>query len=92
MFWTEVGNVAKIERAGMDGSERREVVNGSLGWPGGITVDTMCNRVYWTDEGLKAIGSANLDGGDIQVKSTGGRGRLEEEETLVVLVVQVLKA
>lgn len=72
MFWTEVGNVAKIERAGMDGSERMEVVNASLGWPGGITVDTMCNRVYWTDEGLKAIGSANLDGGDIKVKSTGG--------------------
>ena len=69
MFWTEIGNVAKIERAGMDGSERRELVNTSLGWPGGIAVDTMCNRVYWTDERLKAIGSANLDGEDIQVES-----------------------
>ena len=53
----------------MDGSERRELVNTSLGWPGGIAVDTMCNRVYWTDERLKAIGSANLDGEDIQVES-----------------------
>ncbi|CAL8297111.1 unnamed protein product [Gadus morhua 'NCC'] len=67
MFWTEIGNVAKIERAGMDGSARRELVNTSLGWPGGIAVDTMCNRVYWTDERLKAIGSANLDGEDIQI-------------------------
>ncbi|KAJ3604609.1 hypothetical protein NHX12_029349 [Muraenolepis orangiensis] len=67
MFWTEIGNVAKIERAGMDGSERREVVNASLGWPGGVAVDAMSNRVYWTDERLKAIGSANLDGEDVQI-------------------------
>lgn len=68
MFWTEIGNVVKIERAGMDGSERRVVVNSSLGWPGGVTVDTVSDRVYWTDERLKSIGSATLDGGDIRVK------------------------
>lgn len=68
MFWTEIGNVVKIERAGMDGSERRVVVNSSLGWPGGVTVDTASDRVYWTDERLKSIGSATLDGGDVRVK------------------------
>lgn len=67
MFWTEIGNVVKIERAGMDGSERRAVVNSSLGWPGGVAVDTIFDRVYWTDERLRAIGSATLDGDDIQV-------------------------
>ncbi|XP_061673825.1 very low-density lipoprotein receptor isoform X2 [Syngnathoides biaculeatus] len=67
MFWTEIGNVVKIERAGMDGSERRAVVNSSLGWPGGVAVDTLTDRVYWTDERLKAIGSATLDGDDIQI-------------------------
>ncbi|XP_056135703.1 low-density lipoprotein receptor-related protein 4 [Lampris incognitus] len=67
MFWSEIGNVAKIERAGMDGSERRAVVNTSLGWPGGVAVDTMSDRVYWTDERLKAIGSATLDGDDIRI-------------------------
>lgn len=65
MFWTEIGNVVKIERAGMDGSERMAVVNSSLGWPGGVAVDT--DRVYWTDERLGAIGSATLDGDDIRV-------------------------
>lgn len=72
MFWTEIGNVVKIERAGMDGSERRAVVNSSLGWPGGVAVDTISDRVYWTDERLRAIGSATLDGDDIQVCHLGG--------------------
>uniref|UniRef100_A0A3Q3N1G3 Low-density lipoprotein receptor related-protein 13 n=1 Tax=Mastacembelus armatus TaxID=205130 RepID=A0A3Q3N1G3_9TELE len=67
MFWTEIGNVVKIERAGMDGSERTVVVNSSLGWPGGVAVDTISDRVYWTDERLKAIGSATLDGDDIPI-------------------------
>ncbi|KAM7391483.1 hypothetical protein PAMP_022171 [Pampus punctatissimus] len=68
MFWTEIGNVVKIERAGMDGSERRAVVNSSLGWPGGVAVDTISDRIYWTDERLRSIGSATLDGDDIQAK------------------------
>ncbi|XP_042276604.1 very low-density lipoprotein receptor isoform X1 [Thunnus maccoyii] len=67
MFWTEIGNVVKIERAGMDGSERRAVVYSSLGWPGGVAVDTISDRVYWTDEMLRSIGSATLDGDDIQI-------------------------
>lgn len=57
MFWTEIGNVVKIERAGMDGSERKAVVTSSLGWPVGVTIDAISNRVYWTDQRLRAIGS-----------------------------------
>lgn len=60
--------MVKIERAGMDGSDRRVVVNSSLGWPGAVTVDPVSNRVYWTDEQLKAIGFATLEGNDLQVR------------------------
>lgn len=67
MFWTEIGNLVKIERAGMDGSERKAVVNSSLGWPGGIAVDMLSERIFWTDERLGAIGSATLDGDEIKV-------------------------
>lgn len=67
MFWTEIGNLVKIERAGMDGSERKVVVNSSLGWPGGIAVDFLSERVFWTDERLGAIGSSTLDGDDVKV-------------------------
>lgn len=55
----------------MDGSERRAVVNASLGWPGGVAVDAIAERVYWADERLGAIGSAALDGNDIRVKKFG---------------------
>lgn len=67
MFWTEIGNLVKIERAGMDGSERKAIVNTSLGWPGGITVDVLSERVFWTDERLNAIGSSTLDGDYVKV-------------------------
>ncbi|KAF7654632.1 hypothetical protein LDENG_00066940 [Lucifuga dentata] len=67
MFWTEIGSMVKIERAGMDGSERTVVVNSSLGWPGGVAVDSVSDRVYWTDERLRAVGSATLDGNDIRI-------------------------
>lgn len=63
--------MVKIERAGMDGSDRRAVVNSSLGWPGGVAVDAIAERVYWADERLGAIGSATLDGNDIRVKRLG---------------------
>lgn len=70
--------MVRIERAGMDGSDRQVVVNSSLGWPGALTVDTVSNRIYWTDERLQAIGSATLDGSDLQVRSnladSGRRG------------------
>lgn len=59
--------MVRIERAGMDGSDRQVVVNSSLGWPGALTVDTVSNRIYWTDERLQAIGSATVDGSDLQV-------------------------
>ncbi|XP_072243174.1 vitellogenin receptor Yl [Leuresthes tenuis] len=67
MFWTEIGSIVKIERAGMDGSDRKAVVNSSLGWPGGIAVDTISDRIYWTDERLRVIGSATLDGDNLQI-------------------------
>ena len=71
MFWSEIGNDPKIERAGMDGSERRVVVSRHLKWPGGVAVDILGERVYWTDERLKCIGSATLEGEDIRVKDGG---------------------
>ncbi|XP_056110763.1 very low-density lipoprotein receptor [Rhinichthys klamathensis goyatoka] len=67
MFWSETGDEAQIERAGMDGSDRRVLVSHSLRWPVSLTVDSIHHRIYWTDEKLKCIGSANIDGGDIKI-------------------------
>lgn len=67
MFWSEMGGDARIECAGMDGSDRRVLIKDDLRWPVGLAVDSLGQRIYWTDEKLKCIGSATFDGGDIKV-------------------------
>lgn len=67
MFWSETGDKAQIKRAGMDGSNRQVLVRGSLHWPVGLAADLLQNRLYWTDEKLRCIGSATLDGDDVKV-------------------------
>ena len=41
MFWTDWGEVPKIERADMDGSNdsRKVIVSDDIFWPNGISVD-----------------------------------------------------
>lgn len=49
MFWTDWGEVPKIERANMDGTERMVMVNTSLGWPNGLALDYKEHKIYWGD-------------------------------------------
>ncbi|XP_028835739.1 low-density lipoprotein receptor-related protein 2 isoform X2 [Denticeps clupeoides] len=67
MFWAEIGSVPKIERSGMDGSERKVVVNRSIAWPISLALDMLDDRLYWTDEKLKCIGSSSLDGQNVRI-------------------------
>uniref|UniRef100_A0A3B3QJP4 Si:dkey-88l16.3 n=1 Tax=Paramormyrops kingsleyae TaxID=1676925 RepID=A0A3B3QJP4_9TELE len=67
MFWSEFGAAPQIERSGMDGSERKVVVSSGVSWPGSLAVDMLEKRIYWTDEKLKCIGSATLDGENIKI-------------------------
>ncbi|XP_040181351.1 low-density lipoprotein receptor-related protein 1-like isoform X2 [Rana temporaria] len=67
MYWSEIGTESQIEQAGMDGSQRKILVNTQLGWPTGLALDLLSWRIYWSDEKFHAIGSANLDGTDIKV-------------------------
>lgn len=39
LFWTDWGHIAKIERANLDGSDRKILINTDLGWPNGLTLD-----------------------------------------------------
>jgi sugar lactone lactonase YvrE len=52
----------RIERAGMDGSRRETIVNTSLKWPNGLTLDLVHNRLYWVDAKMNSISSCNYDG------------------------------
>jgi len=62
MYWTDWGREAKIERSGMDGSERHVLVADDVMWPNSLTVDCQHDRLYWTDAGLERIETSRLDG------------------------------
>ncbi|KAK2557468.1 Low-density lipoprotein receptor-related protein 6, partial [Acropora cervicornis] len=62
MYWTDWGSNPKIERAAMDGSSRRSVITGNLGWPNGLTIDRSTNRLYWADAKLDKIEVSDLTG------------------------------
>ena len=49
MFWTDWGKNARIERADMDGGNRRTIVSEGLKWPNGLTIDRPVNRIIWAD-------------------------------------------
>ena len=51
MYWTDWGSnpTAKIERAGLDGSNRSVVVWSGLTWPNGLTIDLERGWVIWGD-------------------------------------------
>ena len=49
MYWTDWGNSPLIERADMDGQNRRVVVRENLGWPNGLTIDRPTARLIWGD-------------------------------------------
>lgn len=52
MYWTDWSTNAKIERATMGGNFRAPIVNGSLVWPSGLTLDHQEDFLYWTDASM----------------------------------------
>lgn len=62
MYWTNWGSKPKIEQAAMDGSSRRSVITGNLGWPNGLTIDRSANLLYWADAKLDKIEVSDLTG------------------------------
>ena len=62
MYWTDCGKHPKIERAGLDGSQRVTLVDTSVAWPNGITIDYHKKKIYWADAKLDKIEVMNLDG------------------------------
>uniref|UniRef100_T1KEV8 EGF-like domain-containing protein n=1 Tax=Tetranychus urticae TaxID=32264 RepID=T1KEV8_TETUR len=63
MFWIHrEGTNSKIEKAGMDGLERKVILSHNLTWPHGMTLDLYERRLYWSDIGSKTIESSDYDG------------------------------
>lgn len=62
MFWTDWGQNPRIERANMDGSNRKIIVNTKIYWPNTIALDYTTNRVYFADSKLDYIDFVNYEG------------------------------
>ena len=67
MYWTDWGKHPKIERAALDGSHRTILVNDSVAWPNGLTIDYLFRKIYWADAKLDKIEVMNLDGSNRRV-------------------------
>lgn len=49
MFWTDYGQIPKIERATLSGTQRVTIVTLDLTWPHGIDLDRRNKLVFWAD-------------------------------------------
>jgi low density lipoprotein-related protein 2 len=62
MFWTDWGQHPRIERANMDGTNRRVLVDTKIYWPNSIALDFTTNRVYFADSKLDYIDFVDYEG------------------------------
>ena len=76
MFWSDLGEIAQIERAFLDGGDRRVILNTDLLQPVGITVDYSEQRIYWSDVDLNRLEYCNFDGNGRAVVETEASGLL----------------
>ena len=54
IYWTEWGNSSGIYKAGMDGSRKEHIVKNFI-WPNGLALDSLANRLYWTEAKMGKI-------------------------------------
>uniref|UniRef100_A0A6I8NV17 Very low-density lipoprotein receptor n=2 Tax=Ornithorhynchus anatinus TaxID=9258 RepID=A0A6I8NV17_ORNAN len=66
-YWSDWGEPAKIEKAGMNGFDRRQLVTTDIQWPNGITLDLVKSRLYWLDSKLHMLSSVDLNGQDRRI-------------------------
>lgn len=64
MYWTDLGSKPRIERAGMDGTQRQIIIDNNIKGANGLALDLVLNRIYWIDVKLNTISSCNYDGTD----------------------------
>ena len=73
IFWSDWGEEAKIVRAGMDGSARKNVITTKIEWPNGLVVDYKDARLYWLDahNDHGSVASSDLDGNNRKIVVKG---------------------
>lgn len=72
IFWTEFGANPRIERANLDGSERKAIVTTGLVYPNDLQIDFNAGRLYWIDAYTDRVESSKFDGTDRRVMTYFG--------------------
>uniref|UniRef100_A0A3Q2ZLM4 EGF-like domain-containing protein n=1 Tax=Hippocampus comes TaxID=109280 RepID=A0A3Q2ZLM4_HIPCM len=62
MFFTDYGNVAKVERCNMDGTNRTRLVDYKIEQPTAVALDVVKRLVYWADAYLDYIDVVDYQG------------------------------
>ncbi|XP_010285866.1 PREDICTED: low-density lipoprotein receptor-related protein 8-like [Phaethon lepturus] len=67
MYWSDWGDKAKIEKAGLNGVGRQVLVADNIEWPNGITLDLLNQRLYWVDSKLHSLSCIDFNGSNRKV-------------------------
>uniref|UniRef100_A0A670IUS4 LDL receptor related protein 1 n=1 Tax=Podarcis muralis TaxID=64176 RepID=A0A670IUS4_PODMU len=62
VFFTDYGQIPKVERCDMDGQNRTKLVDAKIVFPHGITLDLVNRLVYWADAYLDYIEVVDYEG------------------------------
>ena len=62
LFFTDYGNVAKVERCNMDGTNRTRLVDYKIEQPTAVALDVVKKLVYWADAYLDYIDVMDYNG------------------------------
>ncbi|XP_070568538.1 low-density lipoprotein receptor-related protein 6-like isoform X1 [Ptychodera flava] len=62
MYWTNLVENPRIEKAAMDGGDRQVIVATGLGNPGALAIDYHTEKIFWSDMALLRIESSDLNG------------------------------
>lgn len=80
VFFTDYGQIPKVERCDMDGQNRTKLVDSKIVFPHGITLDLVSRLVYWADAYLDYIEVVDYEGKNRHTIIQGLLVRIDELE------------
>ncbi|KAL3890986.1 hypothetical protein ACJMK2_003252, partial [Sinanodonta woodiana] len=67
LFWSDIGNFAKIEVSSLSGSERKNLISSNLLHPYSIAADCASQQLYFIDFGQQSLETVSYEGKDRKV-------------------------